>query len=134
MDENVSNGKSYIQDDVPSRPFVWFTVIFSIFCIVAVVVVTYFYKGLTSYHEKAQGDAPTKIATEPITPPGPLLQADPVKDMVVMDAEQSQLLASYGWVDKDNGVARIPIDKAIALTLEHSLVKAHTPVPAPAMP
>jgi hypothetical protein len=136
MDENVNNDKGYIHDDVPSRPFVWFTVIFTIFCVVAVVAVTYFYKGLTTYHERNQGDVPTKIATGPVEPPQPQLQADPVKDMVVMDTEQTALLASYGWVDEEKGVARIPIDKAIELTLEHSLVKAQAQAEAapPAMP
>ena len=29
---------------------------------------------------------------------------------------------AYGWIDKDNGIVHIPIDKAIELTLERSLV------------
>lgn len=132
MGESVNNGKSYIDDDVHGRPFIWFAVIFGAFCVLAVITVTYFYKGLSGYHERTQAAVPTKIDVGQVTPPGAQLQADPVADMVAMDKAQSALLAGYGWVDKDNGVVRIPIDKAIELTLEHSLVKAQAPAPAAA--
>lgn len=132
MDENVNSGKGYIDDDVHGRPFIWFAVIFGAFCVMAVIAVTYFYKGLSGYHERNQAAVPTKVDVGQVSPPGPQLQADPVADMVAMDKAQSALLASYGWVDKDNGVARIPIDKAIELALEHSMVRAQAPAAAPA--
>jgi len=132
MDENVKTDKGYIHDDVKGRPFLIFTVIFVIFSVISVAVVYFLYQGLAGYHDRAQGEVPTRVETGRIEPPEPKLQADPVADMVAMDTAQSELLASYGWVDKEKGVARIPIDKAIELTLEHSLVKAQTPA-APVM-
>jgi hypothetical protein len=44
--------------------------------------------------------------------------------MVKMRSEQSAVLDTYGWVDAEKGVVRIPIERAMALTLEQSLVKA----------
>ncbi len=51
----------------------------------------------------------------------PALQVDPVSDMEAMDARETQWLSSYGWVDKDAGIVRIPIDRAIELTAEQGL-------------
>jgi hypothetical protein len=54
-------------------------------------------------------------------PPGPLLQRDPEQDMQEMSTEQDAILNNYGWVDKEAGVVRIPIERAIELTLERGL-------------
>ena len=48
-------------------------------------------------------------------PPGPQLQSDPEGDLVRLRAEEDQLLSSYAWVDRDAGIARIPIATAIEL-------------------
>lgn len=134
MDEQTNNDKGYIHDDIHGRPFFWFSVGFAVFSVISVVVVTLFYRQLTGYHERNQGEVPTRVETGRIVPPEPKLQADPVADMVEMDRAQSALLASYGWVDKDKGVTRIPIDDAIAITLERSLVRAQAEAPPAASP
>jgi hypothetical protein len=36
-------------------------------------------------------------------------------------AEQNQILNSYGWVDRSNGIVRIPIERAMALLAERGL-------------
>jgi hypothetical protein len=38
-----------------------------------------------------------------------------------LDALKRSELASYGWVDRDRGVARIPIDRAMDLVVEGRL-------------
>jgi hypothetical protein len=54
-------------------------------------------------------------------PPEPRLQTDPRQDLADLRAKDSDLLGSYGWVDKNAGVVRIPIDAAMKLTLERGL-------------
>lgn len=34
-----------------------------------------------------------------------------------VDAQQQRLATTYGWVDQSNGVARIPIERAMELTV-----------------
>ena len=51
----------------------------------------------------------------------PVLQVDPVADMNAMEVKETQWLNSYGWVDRDAGIVRIPIDRAIELTAEQGL-------------
>lgn len=59
-------------------------------------------------------------------PPGPRLQAFPAKDLVEFKKSAASKVDSYGWVDKPNGVAHVPVDKAIEMVLKNGL-----PVPAP---
>jgi hypothetical protein len=54
-------------------------------------------------------------------PPEPRLQTDPRQDLADLRAKEEELLGSYGWVDKNAGVVRIPIDAAMKLTLQRGL-------------
>jgi hypothetical protein len=54
-------------------------------------------------------------------PPEPRLQTDPRQDLADMRAKEDEVLGTYGWVDKNAGVVRIPIDAAMKLTLERGL-------------
>jgi hypothetical protein len=57
----------------------------------------------------------------PLEPPGPRLQTRPRDELQRMRAEEDRLLGSYGWVDAARGVVRIPIAKAMAMTVEQGL-------------
>ena len=54
-------------------------------------------------------------------PPEPRLQTNPREDLADLRAREDALLRSYGWVDRNAGVVRIPIDDAIKLTLQRGL-------------
>jgi hypothetical protein len=54
-------------------------------------------------------------------PPEPRLQTDPREDLRALRQSEDNVLQSYGWIDKNTGVARIPIDQAMRLTLERGL-------------
>ena len=51
-------------------------------------------------------------------PDGPRLQVDPGLDWVIFNAKQDSILNSYGWISKEAGVVRVPIEKAMAVSLE----------------
>ncbi|HJP31749.1 MAG: hypothetical protein QF689_15175 [Candidatus Latescibacteria bacterium] len=44
---------------------------------------------------------------------GPRLQPDPPREKAQLRQSEDDLLTSYAWVDRENRVARIPIDRAI---------------------
>ena len=54
-------------------------------------------------------------------PPEPRLQTAPREDLGALRAREDETLRSYGWVDRNAGVVRIPIDRAMQLTLERGL-------------
>lgn len=72
---------------------------------------------------------PLTTAT-PVIPPEPRLQVDPANDLHTMQATQQAILNSYDWVDEGNGIARIPIDRALEIIAAQGLPVA-TEVPSP---
>ena len=53
--------------------------------------------------------------------PTPALQTQPFMDIYTLRRGEAERLSSYGWVDRDGGVARIPIDRAMDLLVERGL-------------
>ncbi len=51
----------------------------------------------------------------------PVLQSDGYGDQKKFRAEQEALLSSYGWVNKEAGVVRLPIEVAIDLVVARGL-------------
>lgn len=69
---------------------------------------------------------PVAEANQPRPRPRAALQADPTADMQKYAKEEEAALTSYAWVDKANGVAQIPVERAIEIVAERGL-----PVPPP---
>jgi hypothetical protein len=53
--------------------------------------------------------------------PEPRLQEHPREDLAELRAREEQTLTTYGVVDQNAGVYRIPIDRAMELTLQRGL-------------
>ena len=65
--------------------------------------------------------------TEVQLPSAPLIQYHPEDDLRQMQEEQARILNGYRWVNKDDGVARIPIDRAMKVLLERGLLTPKPP-------
>ena len=63
--------------------------------------------------------------------PQPQLEITPVLDLKAVRAEEDKLLNSYGWVDPQKGLVRIPIDQAIDVLAKRGL-PSRAPSAAPA--
>ena len=68
--------------------------------------------------------APQLTAGLQAPPPAPRLQADPATDLAAERAQQRQRLQSYRWVDRDAGIAQIPIGRAMALLVAKHATRA----------
>jgi len=53
-------------------------------------------------------------------PVPPLLVSEPI-NLAIFRAHEDQMLTTYGWVDQNAGVVRLPIARAKALLLERGL-------------
>lgn len=54
---------------------------------------------------------------------GPRLQISPARDLNELQAAEDEALNSYGWVDRDNGIVRIPIERAMEVLVERERSK-----------
>ena len=66
-------------------------------------------------------------------PPAPRLQTQPFKDVYLLKQGQNEQLDSYGWIDKENGIVRTPIDRAMELTVQGGLPTRAGGTSAPGM-
>ncbi|MCU1383087.1 MAG: hypothetical protein JWL71_1784 [Acidobacteria bacterium] len=93
--------------------------------VVAVIIhlVIYVLFGYFNSREGVQrvAEYPLAVGQQDRVPPEPRLQTNPREDLADLRAREDGQLTSYGWVDKNAGVVRIPIDTAMRLTLERGL-------------
>ena len=93
---------------------------------VVIVLVVLGMRGLLGYYivrgERTSPPANPLAATagQPL-PPEPRLQTHPRRDLHELRASEDAVLNTYGWVDRQSGVVRIPIDRAMALLAERGL-------------
>ena len=69
----------------------------------------------------APAEFPLAAQQENRLPPEPRLQINPRQDLSDLRSQEDRTLASYGWVDKNAGTVRIPIEQAMKLALERGL-------------
>jgi len=100
-----------------------FTIVLTLFisCLVIFLVVT----GMMHYFKLHE---PSKTAGQVNIPaprasefPAPRLEVKPGADLAELRAAEDADLNSYGWVDRNAGTVRIPIDRAMQLILQRGL-------------
>ena len=90
-----------------------------LFSVVALALV--FIYGLFGFFGSMRADkmAPSSpLAMERQLPDGPRLQVDPNLDWQIFNARQDSVLNSAGWVMREAGVVRIPIERAMQIALQ----------------
>lgn len=145
-DDDLFNPETHHEhSDVPVRPLLVSLVIFVVFAAVTHLALWFMYKALVK-GERARMEAPQTQVLRPadasVPQNQPLLQPfprgnvppqgnTPVTDLVDMRRTEDIALHTYGWVDKQNGVARIPIDVAKDLFVQRAAIPPAAPVPTP---
>lgn len=112
--------------DVNIRGVVFAAVGLAVVTLLSIGLVT----GLFVYLRRAAGAAEGRSPLAPqeaVLPAGPLIQRDPEGALRDMRAEESRILDDYRWVDKEAGIARIPIDRAMKVVLERGLLTPKSP-------
>jgi len=80
-------------------------------------------KWALDYFQRTEplGPPASPVAKAPVKAVGPMLQAHPHQDLVDYCTAQEERLDNYGWVDQSAGIVRIPVERAMELTLERGL-------------
>ena len=73
-------------------------------------------------NERAQTQAyPMAAGQQNRLPPSPRFQENPQQELRDLRVRQGALLEGYGWVNKEAGIARIPIEDAMKMVVERGL-------------
>ena len=94
--------------------------------IVVAVVVQLFLWWLVGFYQGQAQRAETRTyplaaGQEDVQPPEPRLQTTPQQDMRALRDAQSARLRGYQWLNRETGVARIPIEDAMRVIVERGL-------------
>lgn len=120
------------ESDVNVRAILWFLVIFLVVAAVLQFSLYLLFEFFVS-QEKGRQKPPVSLVNtgqrrlpreprlQPLASAHELNRGTPVDDMRAMRERQKQLLGSYGWVDRQKGSVRIPIEQAMRLTLQRGL-------------
>lgn len=155
QDDDLFNPETHHEEsDVPVRPLFWAVAIFIVFAFVTHFAVAALYKGFAASERKKMDPPATQVAlpkdayvprNQPLLQPFPRTGANgqplsptqdtPVTDLAEMREAENRTLHSYGWVDQQHGVVRIPIEVAKKLAVQRGYptpAAPPPPVPAPA--
>lgn len=134
-----TNGPGYERRDASIPALLQFGFWLAVIIIVVLVAMkwTFFYFAKT----QELGPPASPLATENarLLPPNPRLQAHPRADLENYCQAEQHEINSYGWVDQQDGIARVPVDRAMDIVIERGLpartpseATGETPSPAPA--
>jgi hypothetical protein len=130
-DTNHTNASvNFEHRDVNARSMAWVLAAIVVTAIVLHLVLYFLYEESRSGSVES-GRIPK--ATEPTrqqTSSQPKLQVDPSTDIDQLRREENKKLTTYGWIDKDKGVVRIPIEQAMRSIADRGLAPANTAGPA----
>jgi hypothetical protein len=98
-------------------------------CIVVVFAMWAMFDFLFSRESAKNADNPAAamMNERPKLPPEPRLQAEPKVELKDLEADEAAILSSYGWIDPNKGIVRIPIDEAIEIVSQKGLPSKPSP-------
>ena len=114
--------------DVDPESSIRFILYLALATVVVAVLMRLLFSGLARVEAGRQPPPPIMQSEPSRKPPPPRLQEQEPVDLAGQRAMEGEILRSYGWVDPQTGIARIPIDEAMRLTIERGLpVRAAEP-------
>jgi hypothetical protein len=136
-DDDIVNPETRHEDsDVNVRALLWAVVIFIVFAIVTHLVLYLQFHAYAKHFRRDESQPLTMMARPSNVPPAPRLQPfpndkvppnanTPLTDMAEMRAAEDEALSKPGWVDKQKGIVRLPIETAKQLVVQRGLPVVH---------
>jgi hypothetical protein len=120
------------REDLTPKPILIFLGSLAVGCVLVYFILRGMYSYLDSYenqHQPVQSPLvqQTTVDTRIVSPgditkfPQPRLEGDEWREINEFREQEEQTLNSYGWVDQQAGVVRIPIDRAMQLMAQRGL-------------
>jgi hypothetical protein len=131
MIDPASDHEGFEHEDMNSKGPLYFMAGLVLLCAVIYLIVFGMYRFLDSYASTHQPplspmvapEADTRLVTreDPQTFPQPRLEENERTELRSFIEDQDRQLATYDWVDKNKGIVRIPIDRAMELIAKRGL-------------
>jgi hypothetical protein len=128
-EHEVNPGVSHERRDVNVFQISAFGIGLLLSCIVVVFAMWALFDFLFSREEAKNSSNPAALmmTQQNALPPEPRLQAQPKIELKDLKADEDAILNSYGWINPDKGIVRIPIDEAINIVAQKGLPSKPSP-------
>lgn len=120
MTTQQGKGKGYEEKDVNVRPIVAVGIGLLVFLLLSLLLTKGIFMGLKYMETKKEKPAFFMIVEKERTA-APYLEAQPAKDYQQYLQEQTEFVQSYGWINKQEGIVRIPVDRALQIIAQRGL-------------
>ncbi len=117
---SVDKVKGHEQLDVRASSIVKFAIGLAVVIVLCMFLMAKMYSFLGA-HQPVYGPPPSPLVKGRRIPPGPLLEVSEGPTLQALHAKEDAILNNYGWVDKQTGTVRMPIDRAMDLLLKRGL-------------
>jgi hypothetical protein len=116
MEENKKPPAGFEETDVNVVAVGKFAVALVVMTVLSMVLLV----GVFKYFQSQDGGRARSVDPAKVFPQ-PQLQTSPIPDLKAIRAAEEQVLTSYGWADREKGVVRIPIARAMDLLVQRGL-------------
>jgi hypothetical protein len=100
--------------DLHIRNVVKVAALMGVILVLSILILTLFFRAMEkTYPSRTSEAAPVVTASE--LPPLPRLQTNPLRDLQTVRAVEDSHLDRYAWIDREHGIVRIPIERAMIL-------------------
>lgn len=107
----MSHG-SHEKSDAEAKPLVLFAVGMVIFILACMLFAAFYFKSLDKVFKT---DLKAHKATDVYG--SPKLQVSGSTELQQFNAKQNEIVNSYGWVNREAGIARVPVERAMGYVL-----------------
>ena len=103
-------------------PFIWkFVAGLFLLILLTLLLMLVMFRYLSQEPASADLPVPTPMEANRVLPPAPRLQVGNAGDFEQLRKKEEEALNQYGWVDKNAGIVRIPVSRAMELLAERGL-------------
>jgi hypothetical protein len=113
-------GGGYEKSDLSVKAIVTFAIVLTAVIIMALISMAWLFDFFDLWQTR-RDVSPSPLASTRSGPQEPRLQVNPPQDLKAFRAAEERILMDYGWVNKEAGIARIPIERAMELVVERGL-------------
>lgn len=113
------SGRDHEYKDISFKSIIRFAVVLVALAAVTHILLWGVFEIFDSRHDQVAARNP--MAAPHTLPPAPRLQVDEGEDINEFRMQEDSMMHAYGWLDRNAGVARIPIDRAIEVIATRGL-------------
>ena len=120
-DEKPKGPRDYEDRDIRMSTILWFGLFTAAFTALTLMAIKLTYSAFSAREAGREGPPPRFAEERALPPAAQILLPDEPASWREQLARETDLITGYAWVDKQAGVLRIPVDRAIDLLAERGL-------------